>query len=98
MVFGCGHRLSSFVEELNWLLIHAQHRGGRIVGFFVGFQDFFHVGDELAVRFRRNHPVFNLAFRHSVFFCVCRTVSMLMESTTSRATSSSASNCNVHLP
>src|SRR3990172_6015392 len=98
MVLCCGDRLSSFVEQLNWLLVHTQYRSGRIVGFFVGFQDLFPGGDEFAIRFRRNHPVLDLALGHSVFFSVWRTVSMLMESTTSKATNSSANNCSVHLP
>jgi len=56
------------------------------------------MGHEFAIRFRRNHPVLDLAFRHTVFLSVFRTVSMLIASTTSNATNSSANSCRVHLP
>ena len=70
----------------------------RIVGFFVGFEHVFHVGHELGVLLGRNHPVLDLSLGHAVFFSVLRTVSGLIESTISNATSSSASSCNVQWP
>ena len=68
----------------------------RIVRLFVGFQHFFHVRDKLRVRFRRNHPVFDLRFVMPFFLACWRTVSWLMDSTISNATSSAANSRSVH--
>jgi hypothetical protein len=92
------NRYPGFLEQLDRLLVHAQDGMLRIVGFRIGFKDFFHAGHELAILLWRNHPVLDLPLRHAVFFSVLRTVSGLIESTTSKATSSSASSCNVQWP
>ncbi len=81
------NRDTGLTDELDRLFVHAHDRALRIVGFFIGFQHFLHVGDELAIGLRRNHPVLNLALRQAVFLSVVRTVSGLMDSTISSSTS-----------
>jgi hypothetical protein len=51
MVFCGWDRLTRFLDELHWLLIHTDHRLQRIVRLFVCFQHVFHVRDELSVAF-----------------------------------------------
>jgi len=79
------------------LLIHAEDRARGIVRPFIGFQHFFHAGDELRVGLWRNRPVLKLAVGHAVFFSVVRTVSWLMASTISKATSWRAKSRSVQL-
>ena len=68
--FGCSQFPGTAVRP-----VHANDRTRRIVGFCVGFEHFLHAGRKLGIRFRRNHPVPDLAIRHAVFFSVRRTVS-----------------------
>ena len=71
-------RPTCLFEQLHRLLVHAEHRTGRIIRFFVGVEHFFHRGHELRVGFWRDDPVLNLAVGHAVFFSVTRTVSWLI--------------------
>ena len=75
MLRGGRDRLSGFLDQLHWLLVHAENRTRRIIRFCVRFQHLFHVGHEFGVGFRRNDPVLDLSIRHPVFFSVRRTVS-----------------------
>ena len=68
------------------MFVHAHDRAVGIVGFFVRFQHFLHVGDKLAVGVGRDHPVLDFPLGHTVFFSVCRTVSGLIDSTISSST------------
>src|SRR5438445_13824042 len=86
------------LQQLDRLLVHTQHGLLWIVGFFVGVEDLFHARHELGILVWRNHPVLDLAFGHTVFLSVLRTVSGHIDATTSNATSSSASSCNDHRP
>ena len=61
---------ASFFQQLNRLLVHAQHRASRIISFGVRFQHLFHAGDELGVRFRWDDPILDHPFGHPVFFSV----------------------------
>src|SRR2546425_7264710 len=70
----------------------------RIVRLGIGFQHLFHVGHELAIRLGRDHPVVDFPLCHPVFFNVRRTVSWLIDSTISSATTCSANNRNVQFP
>ena len=67
MILSRFDRYAGLADELNRLFVHAQHRTLRIVGFFIGFQHFLHVGDELAIGLGRNHPVLDLTLRQAVF-------------------------------
>src|SRR2546425_10989817 len=67
----------------------------RIVRLGIGFQHLFHVGHELAIRLGRDHPVVDFPLCHPVFFNVRRTVSWLIDSTISSATTCSANNLRV---
>jgi hypothetical protein len=51
---------------LHRLLIHAEDRLRGIIRFFVDVEHVFHVSHKLAVRFRGNHPVLNLAAGHLI--------------------------------
>src|SRR6266700_4001865 len=84
------HRNASFLEKLHRLLVHTNHRTARIVGLGIGFQHFFHAGDEFTIGLGRNHPVRDLASRHAVFLSVRRTLSWLTDSTIPNSTTFSA--------
>jgi hypothetical protein len=63
-----GDRHPGLLEQLDRLLVHAEHGLLRIIGFRAGLEHFFHAGDELGVLLRRDHPVFDLPLGHPVFF------------------------------
>src|SRR3989339_1967584 len=90
VLLGRGDWHAGLANKLHGLLVHAHHGAVGIVGFFVDVQHLFHVRDELAVRVGRDDPVFDFPLGHAVVFSVCRTVSGLMEATTSSSTSWSA--------
>src|SRR3954447_37310 len=93
-----GDRHLRFLQQLHRLLVHAEHRLLGIIRFRISLEHVFHVGHELGILVRRNHPVLDLALGHAIFFSVLRTVSAQIEGTTSNTTSSSANNCNDHRP
>ena len=97
MLFGAGDRLARFLQQLNRLLVHAQHGIPRIVGPGVDVQHFLHARGELGVGLGRDDPILDLPVRHPVFFSVRRTVSWLTDSTISSATACSANSRNVQL-
>jgi hypothetical protein len=59
-----------FADQLHRLFVHAHDGLSGIVGFFVCFEHFLHVSDELAVGVGRDHPILDLPLRHPVFFSV----------------------------
>src|SRR4028119_27402 len=93
-----GDRHPGLLEQLDRLFVHAQHGMLRVIRHRIGLEHFLHAGHELGVLLRWDHPILDLALRHPVFLRALRTVSWLIESTTSKATSSSASSCNVQCP
>ena len=76
-------------------LIHADHRVAGVQRALIGVQHRFHGADEVGVGFRFQAPRLLPPRLQFVFFRVCRTVSLAIESTTCSATSLSASNCRV---
>jgi hypothetical protein len=95
MLLGGWNRLANFLEQLHGLLVHAEHGARGIVRLFIRLQHFLHAGDELGIGLRRNHPVFELAIRHAVFFNVRRSVSRLTASTIASSTTLRASSRKV---
>ena len=67
----------------------------RIIGQLIRLQHIFHAPDELGIGMGRDTPRFNNPRANVVFFNACRTVSVLIESTKPKTTSSSASSCKV---
>lgn len=63
--FRDGH--PDILDQLHGLLIQANHRQGRIAGFFIAFEHFFHAGHELRVALGRDDPVFDLAAAQAFF-------------------------------
>src|SRR4029453_10693970 len=86
-----------FLQELDRLLIHAEHRIPRIVGLGIDLQHFLHTRCELGIGGRGNDPVFDLPGRKMVFFKVLRRVSWLTDSTSSNATACAAKKRSVQL-
>ncbi len=68
MVAGIGTRVS----PISCTGCSSMHTTGAvgIVGFFVRLQHLLHVGDELAVRVGRDHPVLDFPLGHAIFFSV----------------------------
>src|SRR6266446_5544305 len=56
------------LQQLDRLLIHAQHGLLWIVGFCVGLEDLFQACHALGILIWRNDPVLDLTFGHAVFF------------------------------
>ena len=90
---GIGARV--FGDQLLRLLVHAHHRTLRIPGPPVHLQNLLHPRHEPPVAFRRNAPHRPAPRLQVVFFSVCRTVSWLIDSTTSNSTRRSASSRSV---
>src|SRR5260370_26369670 len=81
----CRDRRACLLEQLDRLLVHAQHRTRRIVRHGVGVQHLLHCRNELGVGLRRDDPVLALPIRHAVFFRVRRRVSWLTDATISNS-------------
>src|SRR4029453_13137314 len=90
---GCPH----FLQELDRLLIHAEHRIPCLVGLGIDLQHFLHTRCELGIGGRRNDPIFDLPGRKMIFFKVLRRVSWLTDSTSSNATACAANKRSVQL-
>src|SRR5665213_4574103 len=97
MLAGGRERHARLLEQLDRLLVHADHRVPGIIWLSIGFQNLFHARNELAIGLRGNHPVVDLPLGHPVFLSVRRTVSWLIDLAISNATTCSASSRSVQL-
>src|SRR5438552_3838100 len=75
--------------------VETDHRITRIIGQLVCLDDIFHAPDEVGIGMRWDTPRFDDPWLNIVFFNACRTVSVLIVSTSPKTTSSSASSCKV---
>src|SRR5436305_575504 len=82
-------------EQLPARFIEAHHRTPRIVRQHVGLDHVLHVPDVFAIGVGWDAPGLDDPRVDVVFFRAWRTVSVLTDLSTPKATNSSASNCNV---
>ncbi len=90
-------RRARLLQKLHRLLVHAEHRAGRIMRPGIGVEHLFHACDELGVGLGRDDPVFDLPMGHATFFKVRRTVSWLIGSRMLNSTTFRASRRKLQL-
>ena len=84
-------------DELFRRFIHADNGKTWVIGPRIDIQDVLHSPHKFRVMFLGQTPRLCQPRFHDVFFSVCRTVSRLIESTSSNSTALSANNLSVHL-
>src|SRR5271157_2583336 len=89
------NRQSGLFDELLRCLVKTHHRPLRVERTVIHLQHILHRAYKLCVFLRWNHPLAMKPRLDFVFFSRKRTVSSLIESTTSNCTSLSASSCSV---
>ena len=92
-----GNGYARFLQQLDRLLIHAEHGIARIIEPGVDVEYFLHTGGEFGIGIRRNHPIGDLPRGEVIFFSVLRSVSWLTVSTMSNVMACSASRRRVQL-